>query len=287
MQPIERTFDINGYYLAAKEWNPGGKLPVIACHGWLDNAASFDRLAPLLTNSHTIALDMPGHGLSAHKSPQASYAIWADLLDILAVADSLGWQQFYLLGHSRGAMMSMLLAAAMPERVKAMVLLDAALAQPVEIADTAQQLRKFLLSHRTINNKKPRYYDSIEQALEVRCRVSSMSADSARGIVERALQKTEQGYCWRTDPQLQADSALKLSRQHNDALVKAVTTPNRVILAEQGLGGWKEFADLIDSYDNLNNQTLSGGHHFHLEQAAEAIATISNDFFQLQTTEAI
>lgn len=282
MQSTERTFDINGYYLAAKEWNPAAPLPLIACHGWLDNAASFDRLAPLLGNCHTIALDMPGHGLSAHKPPQATYNIWDDLLDILAVADSLGWEQFYLLGHSRGAIISMLLAASMPERVKAMVLLDAALAEPVEIADTAEQLRKFIVSSRTIGNKKIRYYDSIEQALEVRCRVSAMSADTARGIVERALKKTEQGYCWRNDPRLQTDSAIKLSQQHNDALAKAIVTPNRVLLAEQGLGAWKEFAELIASYNNIDCQMLSGGHHFHLEQAVENIAKISRDFFQQQ-----
>lgn len=280
MQPSERIFDVNAYHLAAKEWNSGAALPVIACHGWLDNAASFDRLAPLLNDCHTIALDMPGHGLSAHKPPQATYNIWDDLLDILAVADSLGWQQFYLLSHSRGAIISMLLAAAMPERVAAMVLLDAALAQPVDITDTAEQLRKFLTSSRTISNKQKRYYDSIEQALQVRCKVSGMSADTATGIVERGLQKTAQGYCWRHDPRLQTDSAVKLSRQHNDALVKAISTPNRVLLAEEGLGGWQEFADLIRGYDNINCQTLSGGHHFHLQQTAEDIATISQDFFQ-------
>ena len=53
---------------------------ILCLHGWLDNAASFNRLAPLLLDSFPVsdeqqqqpmeilALDFPGHGLSGHKS---------------------------------------------------------------------------------------------------------------------------------------------------------------------------------------------------------------------------
>ena len=62
--PIEfvqhRTFESNGVQLAAKEWgNPEGK-PIIALHGWLDNANSFDKMLPFLEGMHVIAVDMAG-----------------------------------------------------------------------------------------------------------------------------------------------------------------------------------------------------------------------------------
>ena len=76
----ERIFNVNSYQLAAREWQPEAGIKVIACHGWLDNAASFDFLAPLLSACHVVALDMPGHGLSDHKSAQANYNIWDDLI---------------------------------------------------------------------------------------------------------------------------------------------------------------------------------------------------------------
>ena len=46
--PIEfvqhRTFESNGVQLAAKEWGTPDGMPIIALHGWLDNANSFDKM---------------------------------------------------------------------------------------------------------------------------------------------------------------------------------------------------------------------------------------------------
>jgi pimeloyl-ACP methyl ester carboxylesterase len=83
----ERSFTCSdGVKLAVKCWSNGGSMTeptkkILCLHGWLDNAASFNRLAPLLLDSlsplsdeqqqqpmEIMALDFPGHGLSGHKS---------------------------------------------------------------------------------------------------------------------------------------------------------------------------------------------------------------------------
>ena len=43
-------------------------------HGWLDNAASFVPLAQHLHGIDLVALDLPGHGASAHLPPGADYS---------------------------------------------------------------------------------------------------------------------------------------------------------------------------------------------------------------------
>ena len=60
--------------LAAHLFGPEDGVPVIALHGWLDNANSFARLAPKLTGLRIVALDLAGHGHSAHRPPGASYS---------------------------------------------------------------------------------------------------------------------------------------------------------------------------------------------------------------------
>ena len=42
----EVSFHIDDLVIAGQEWGAPGNLPVIALHGWLDNSASFDRIAP-------------------------------------------------------------------------------------------------------------------------------------------------------------------------------------------------------------------------------------------------
>ena len=49
----------------------------VALHGYLDSAASFDQLAPLLTSASpghaVLALDYPGHGRSSPLAPGQMY----------------------------------------------------------------------------------------------------------------------------------------------------------------------------------------------------------------------
>jgi pimeloyl-ACP methyl ester carboxylesterase len=119
-----QTWTVEGLQLAGLVSGPADGIPVLALHGWLDNAASFSALRPFLTQARLVAIDMPGHGLSDHRSTDSGYQIWDDLPQLAGLLDQFGWERCVLLGHSRGAMISTLLAAAFPERVDALITLD-------------------------------------------------------------------------------------------------------------------------------------------------------------------
>ncbi|GAB6019096.1 hypothetical protein CHUAL_000717 [Chamberlinius hualienensis] len=112
--------------LTRKEWgNPNGD-PVIGLHGWVDNSATFDRLAPLLPLSKLrfIALDFPGHGLSSHIPPGRWYQ-WTDYLgSVIRIVSHLKLDTFSFLTHSMGGKIAILYAGIYPEKVKRMVVLD-------------------------------------------------------------------------------------------------------------------------------------------------------------------
>lgn len=57
-RPIVRLF-------SGKWWGPRTKQPILALHGWQDNAGTFDTLAPLLPHHIPLfCIDLPGHGAS-------------------------------------------------------------------------------------------------------------------------------------------------------------------------------------------------------------------------------
>jgi pimeloyl-ACP methyl ester carboxylesterase len=277
----EKKWQIHGQRIAGLHWDNtrdgSESTKVIALHGWLDNAASFTRLAPLLDNCEVVALDLPGHGLSDHRSADASYHLWDDLPDIMAVADQLGWDRFALLGHSRGAIISVLLASAMPDRISHLLLLDAIRPAAIAHSETSQQLRQFILDKNKYLHRPHKLIANMEQAIERRCKAAKMSTDTARPIVERNLVEEPGGIRWTTDPRLNGASAFKLTAEHIASVLSAVNTPCRLILAEQGLGAHRIMA-AVDDYPDIIVSILPGSHHFHLEAAVEQIASIFKDF---------
>lgn len=268
--PVEDfSLSIAGVEIAGRRWR-NGKRPVLALHGWLDNAASFDALAPLLPDTDLVALDLAGHGLSYHRTPQSTYNVWDDLPDLVRVADALGWNRFHLLGHSRGAIIAAMLSAALPQRMLGTVLLDGLTPPPLAVADTFQQLGRHLEEHLR-EPRVPARYESQQRALEVRCRVGNIGPDAAWPIVERGLKLVDGMWQWRFDPRLNFASAFKLSAEQLDLMVETLSRqPHLLIMAEQGLGQRMPDEERLAS---LRWACLPGGHHFHLEaDKVEAIA---------------
>src|SRR5690606_24794956 len=151
-------------------WGDEGQLPVLALHGWLDNSASFSALAPRLRNTHIVAIDMAGHGQSHHRPGVAPYHIWEDVTEIFAIADSLGWQKFALLGHSRGAIVAMLAAGTFPERITHLALIEGLLPEPGSIAEAPQQLATSIKTLQALEKKPLGLYVSIAEAISARAR---------------------------------------------------------------------------------------------------------------------
>lgn len=277
VSPEELTLEVGGVALAAKRWRNGTRR-VLALHGWLDNAASFDHLAPLL-DADVVALDLSGHGLSYHRTLQGTYNIWDDLPDLLRAADALGWPAFNLIGHSRGAIISALLAAAMPERIESVVMLDGVhpLTRPSE--DFFDQLALHLREHLEPAGSAT-VYPSFEHALRARCIVSGIGESAARPIVERGLQQTEQGWIWRSDRRLRLASTMRLSEQHIDIMLQKLT-PQRhlLLLATANKDGMAKRSAQLAQDRQLRWESFPGGHHFQLEPQVASLAKIINAFW--------
>jgi pimeloyl-ACP methyl ester carboxylesterase len=95
-----------------------GDSHVLVLHGWLGPAASWLPVQPHLdTERFTYAfLDYRGYG--ARKDEAGAYSMDEIAGDALALADSLGWDRFSVVGHSMGGMAMQKVLALAPARVR-------------------------------------------------------------------------------------------------------------------------------------------------------------------------
>ncbi len=267
--------------VAAHLYGPEDGQPVIALHGWLDNAATFSRLAPLLDGVRVVALDLPGHGHSDHRPLGAAYNIWDYAHDVLQTAEQFGWKRFSLLGHSMGAIVSVLLAGAMPDRVERLALIDGVIPFTGEAETAPQKLGESLQKLLAVDGKRKPVYASFEQAVAARMKgVGAVSHEAAERLAQRGLMPVPGGYTWRTDARLMLPSSMRLTRAHALAFVRGVTCPASLILAEQGLLAQPAMRELTQALPFALHR-LPGGHHLHLDDqpGAEAVAAVFNPFF--------
>ena len=264
--------------LAALCWGRADAPVWIALHGWLDNAASFSRLAPQLAERldiRLVALDFRGHGHSAPNAEAGSdyalwdYALWDYCHDVLDAMDALGAESAALMGHSMGAAVACLLAAAFPERFSQLTLIDGLgmLTTPAE--STADQLRRGLLAHRMRPSRMPSYPDvATAVAARVVGGVTPIDADTATPLVERNSRELASGrVTLRTDSRLLKASPVRFTAPQVLALLASIRCPVQLIEGEQGILGeraWAVKARAAVPY--LNRCVLPGGHHLHLER---------------------
>lgn len=257
--------------LAALRGGREGGPRLLCLHGWLDNAASFLPLAPHLKDFDLVALDLPGHGASQHRAPGYDYAFVDWVHDVLDAMDSLGWDRANLLGHSMGGAIASAVAAAVPDRVGRLALIEALGPVAGDPAAAGQRLRDAVAARRALAQRPPRLIPDLDTALAARLAASRMTPGAARLIVERNLRPIEGGHAWRSDPRLTLPSHLRLAEATVQSILRAIEAPVLVIAADPAPAYFTpevraaRLACLADGQATV----IAGGHHLHMEQPAE------------------
>ncbi len=272
----ELEIAIPGLRLAARGWGPEHGAKVLCLHGWLDNAASFDRLLPLLPDHRFVALDLPGHGRSQHKPPGASYAFVDAVADVALVLDALGWTKATLLGHSLGGAIAACIAGAQPERVERLALVDGLAPLSEAAENTAQRLGKALVEQREKAERRPPVHASVDDAVRrLGSTFARLSPEAARTLCSRGLVEVEGGVTWASDPRLRWTSRMRLMEEQVLALLRAIRCPTLMIRASEGL--WSDSPWLqarVDAVQDMRVVTVPGTHHVHLEDPQAVVAVL-------------
>ena len=278
---IDVEFDLSRLVLRGKSWGNSKGLPVIALHGWLDNCASFDLVAPKLNHLNLVALDMAGHGQSDNRGCLGAYNIWQDVTEILAVAELLEWRTFGVIGHSRGAMVATVLASAFPDRITHLGLIESVLPHTVEAEKFSDQLIDSFKSTFKLRNRPRNHYSTYDAAIKAREEgFIPLSHQDACVLARRGVCSDQTGYYWKSDPLLLAPSEIKFTVEQVIALTSRITIPVQVLIGEEGMLIQNQSTqEWLSSRSNFNVNVFPGNHHLHMSQQCDAVAENLSSYF--------
>ena len=100
--------------------------PVVLLHGFPQNSYTWRRHLPSLADAgfRAIAPDMRGYGSSDKPKAVADYKTTHLIADVRALVHALGYDKVHLVGHDWGAVVAFHVAAAHPEMIDRLVILN-------------------------------------------------------------------------------------------------------------------------------------------------------------------
>ncbi|MCK8045256.1 alpha/beta hydrolase [Shewanella sp. 1CM18E] len=278
----EITLKLPHITLAGRLWGSPDKPLLLALHGWLDNANSFEPLSHYLADYQVLAIDWPGHGGSQHRP--GSYPLhWVDYLyDLDALIEVLTHvvkrKPFALVGHSLGGIIASAYAAAFADKVDKLVLIEALSPLYESESKSKTRLQNSFAGHRRFlatQAKPASIYRDMAIAANARHKLTALDLQWCELLTQRNMQNLDSGVCWRSDPRLKLDSPLRLTFSQVDALMQAHTVNTLLI---SGSGGFPQLREAIPMahrwFERLQTVELDGDHHLHMGNAAQVSEAI-------------
>jgi pimeloyl-ACP methyl ester carboxylesterase len=270
----ELKLQVQGLVLSALAFGPTDGAPLLALHGWTDNAATFENLAPQLPEYRFIALELPGHGWSDPRPPGQPYHFLDWVAVVFDAAEALGWKRFTLLGHSMGAGIASLAAGVFPDRIAQLILLDGLGPMAGAEGEIPERLARYLTTRTSLGRQK--IYPDVEAATaRLHAALPNLSAAALQALVLRGVKPTAQGVTWRSDPRLHEISAWRLTEPQILSFLKRISAPTLVIRPEQGYP-FEEgvMRQRLDAIKHVEVRNVPGHHHVHLDQGELVASTI-------------
>ncbi len=263
-QPLE--FPLSNITLCGIGYGDPSKPMILALHGWLDNAASFQPIAQYLNDYYILALDITGHGLSSHRSDGAHYHLTDFVFDIHELVESQGWSSFVLMGHSMGGIISTIYASCFPEHVSKLISIESFGPMTKDTQSSPTQLRDSIINRLKAQKSEATHPRSIERTIEARTKVGDIKLESATLLITRNIREDNGQLFFTTDRRLRTFSALRMTEAQAEAFMRNITCPVLLITGSKGYESMRTISQKrVGWVTDLTVAECEGYHHLHMD----------------------
>src|SRR3954471_10561546 len=175
--------------ISALRWGAGAGPPeLVLVHGGAQNAHTWDTVA-LALDRPLVALDLPGHGHSSHRS---DHVYWPadNAVAVEQAVRALAPDARIVVGMSLGGLTSIALADRAPELVRSLVLVDVT---PGVNREKSTAIANFI--------DGPEFFASFDEILERTIAFNPTRTESSlrRGVMHNAIELSDGRWRWRYD----------------------------------------------------------------------------------------
>jgi pimeloyl-ACP methyl ester carboxylesterase len=244
-------------------------------HGWLDHCHSFDWLSERLPQAwRLIALDFRGHGESDALPAGATHQFTDHVADVEAAVRHFSLERFHLAGHSLGGSVALCYAAARPERVESVTLIESLGTTGGGPERAAERLKDFVDD--LFKPVRHRVYASVEEAARrVSEANSSYSPEAALHMAKHGTRAVEGGVTFRADPMVRRSSGMAFDEEQVLAICAAVKGQVQIIHGTHGMTlDDAQIAKRLAALRHPKVFAVKGGHHVHLDSPADVAAQV-------------
>lgn len=292
--PISMALPRSKLRIAGQLYMKDESLPVlVGLHGWVDNIATWHEIGPALVKGapyNLLVVDLPGHGRSDWLpdtylvySAEVYLTLCREILQAASARWGLG-KSVALMGHSMGGHIAVLLAAAFPELVHELVLIEAsgmATEQATKFVSTIQAGVKLGESQAGLPRS---VYPSLQAAIDRRVSAPGMypggrqtiSRVAAQRLVEYGSDVTADGKVhFFHDQRIKGRQIFSATEEQMRTVLSAIQCPVLYVGATDGFHRYAaaKFKPRLALIANLTQVILPGSHHLHADpETAQPVA---------------
>ena len=233
----ERKLSANGLVHHVIRWGDR-PVDVVFCHGFLDVGWSFDAVArDLVAAGHGVAsFDWRGHGQTEWTGAGGYYHFPDYVLDLDELLPQLSDQPVHLVGHSMGGSACVMYAAARPENLCSLTLIEGLGPPEMEPRDPVTRLRAWLDGVARVRSKTLKPMDG-ERTVLKRMRVQNPELTDELGLflASKSTKAVDGGVQWTFDPLHKTWSPSPFQADAFGKLLEAISAPTLIVAGERGL----------------------------------------------------